>query len=197
VPAIEVVVYDFGAQQLVAVFRNPQVDPGGWADGPRVPERGWSEEVDNSALEMPVEATVHLPEGFHVCDVRGAKALGQVSTLRATIDPWTPLVFMLSPTPISGLQLRAPSTLPHGRKAEIEAQIEDQPVVVQPRVVRLEVFDPAGKLVEHYSGNVHFEGELGKLEIPFAWNDAPGVWRIRARDIASGASAETTLQVSS
>ena len=197
VPAVEAVVYDFGGQQLVAVFRNPQVDPGGWADGPRVAERGWSEEVDNSALETPVEATVHLPDGFHVYDVRGARALGQVSTLRATIDPWTPLVFMLSPTPISGLKLRAPSNLPHGRKAEIEAQIEDQPVVVQPRIVRLEVFDPAGKLVEHYSGNIRFEGALGKLEIPFAWNDSPGVWRVCAREIASGASAETTLRVSS
>jgi len=173
------------------------VDPGGWADGPRVPVRGWSEEVDNTALETPVEATVHLPEGFHVYDVRGAKALGQVSTVRTTIDPWTPLVFTLSPTPIGGLKLQAPSSLQRGRKAEIEPQIEDQPVAAQPRIVRLEVFDPAGRLVEHYSGNVRVEGERGRLEIPFAWNDSPGAWRIRARDIASGASAETTLQVSS
>lgn len=197
VPAVEVVVYDFGVQQLVAVFRNPQVDPGGWADGPRVPVRGWSEEVDNTALEAPIEATVHLPEGFHVYDVRGAKALGQVSTVRTTIDPWTPLVFTLSPTPIGGLKLRTPSSLQRGRKAEIEVQIEDQPVAVQARVVRLEVFDPAGKLLAHYCANVRIEGERGKLGIPFAWNDSPGAWRIRARDIASGASAETTLQVSS
>jgi len=197
VPAVEVARYEFGAQRLVAVFWNPQLDPGGWADGPRVPERGWAEGIDNSALEKPVEAIIRLPQNLHVYDVRGAKALGQVSTLRTTIDPWTPLVFTLSPTPIAGLRLQAPSGLERGRTAHIRIRIDDQPSVVQPRIVRVEVFDPIGKLAEHYSSNFRFEGELGALAIPFAWNDSPGEWKIRVRDMATGAAAEAALQFGS
>lgn len=197
VPAVEVAMYQLGAQRLVAIFRNPQLDPGGWADGPKVAARGWGEEIDNSALEKPVEVVVRLPEGQHAYDVRNAKPLGDVANVRTTLDPWSPLVLMLSPTSVNGLAITIPSSARRGKTAAAELHVEDRPSGVQPRIARVDVHDPSGQLVEHYSGNLRFEGEHARFDIPFAWNDAQGTWSIRARDVASGASAETTLQLGS
>jgi len=58
-------------------------------------------------------------------------------------------------------------------------------------VVRVEVFDPAGHLVRYHSGNVTVRDGHASFEIPFALSDAKGEWRVRARDVASGLTAET------
>jgi hypothetical protein len=47
-------------------------------------------------------------------------------------------------------------------------------------VVRLEVHDPAGRLVRHYSGNVTVVDGRARWEIPRALNDAAGGWRLEA-----------------
>jgi hypothetical protein len=61
-------------------------------------------------------------------------------------------------------------------------------------VVRVEIFDPAGKLVRHYTGNRTIRDGTARFEIPFAMNDAPGTWQVRARDVISGLTAERTLR---
>jgi len=60
-------------------------------------------------------------------------------------------------------------------------------------VARIEVFDPAGRLVRHYSSNVSILDGRAKFQIPFALNDPPGRWRVRARDVISGLTAERAL----
>ena len=61
-------------------------------------------------------------------------------------------------------------------------------------MVRVEVFDPAGKMARHYSGNVTVRNGRAAFHIPFALNDAPGAWRVRARDVVSGLTAERSLR---
>ena len=61
-------------------------------------------------------------------------------------------------------------------------------------VVRLEVFDPAGKPARHYSGNVTVRDGRAVFHIPFALSDAAGSWRVRARDVVSGLTAEQVVQ---
>jgi len=56
--------------------------------------------------------------------------------------------------------------------------------------VRVEVFDPSGKLARHYSGNVIVRDGRAAFHIPFALNDAPAEWSVRARDVVSGLTPE-------
>jgi hypothetical protein len=63
-------------------------------------------------------------------------------------------------------------------------------------VVRVEVFDPSGKLARHYSGNVTVRDGRAAFHIPFALSDAPGAWRVRARDVVSGLTGERVLDSS-
>jgi len=60
-------------------------------------------------------------------------------------------------------------------------------------VVRLEVFDPAGRLARYYSSNLTVRDGQGQFQIPFAISDAKGAWRVRARDVISGLTAETVI----
>ena len=57
-------------------------------------------------------------------------------------------------------------------------------------VVHVDVFDPVGKPVRHYSGNADVVKGAAQFSVPFAWNDTSGRWRIRARDVISGLEAE-------
>jgi hypothetical protein len=70
---------------------------------------------------------------------------------------------------------------------------EDAGAPVDLSVVRVEVFDPAGNFMRHYSSNVTVRNGTAHIEIPFALSDAPGAWQVRARDVISGLRAETVI----
>ncbi len=61
-------------------------------------------------------------------------------------------------------------------------------------VVRVEVIDPAGRLARQYSGNVTVKDGRAAYQIPFALSDASGAWRVRARDVISGLTAEVVVK---
>jgi hypothetical protein len=72
--------------------------------------------------------------------------------------------------------------------------VDESGAGVDRSVVRVEVLDPAGKPVPHYSGNVTIQNGRASFAIPFAMNDAAGAWRIRARDVVSGLTAERAVK---
>ncbi len=61
-------------------------------------------------------------------------------------------------------------------------------------VIRVEVFDPSGRLVRHYSGNVTIVDGKAGFHIPWALNDPTGGWKLRARDVISGLTAERMVR---
>ena len=61
-------------------------------------------------------------------------------------------------------------------------------------VAHVEVVNPAGLVVRYYSGNVTVRDGAAAYRIPFADNDLRGLWRVRARDVVSGLTAEVTLR---
>jgi hypothetical protein len=82
-----------------------------------------------------------------------------------------------------------------GDRATVTVRLnEEKGAPVDLSMVRLEVFDPAGRLVRHYSGNVTVREGRAEFLIPFALNDAAGAWRVRARDVASGLVGEVVIR---
>ena len=61
-------------------------------------------------------------------------------------------------------------------------------------VVHVDVLDPAGKPVPHYSANVDVKDGRAQFALPFALNDARGAWRVHARDVVSGLAAERVVR---
>src|SRR5271166_2869093 len=97
-----------------------------------------------------------------------------------------------SENPLAPPSISGPRNTRLGSNAEFLIR-SDWPAAVD--VVHLDVIDPEGTPVEHYSGNLLvIQGAASKL-LPFAFNDKPGIWTIRARDLLSGATARVELKV--
>jgi len=62
-------------------------------------------------------------------------------------------------------------------------------------VIHLDVIDPDGNTIAYYSGNLLMTDSRITRLLPFAVNDKPGVWTIRATDLLGGATATTDLVV--
>jgi hypothetical protein len=56
--------------------------------------------------------------------------------------------------------------------------------------LRLEVFGPDGVERTVYADRFRTQQGTGRTSIPLALNDAPGTWRLRVTDVASGVHAE-------
>jgi hypothetical protein len=109
---------------------------------------------------------------------------GGIAKPQVQAGPGRPALFLLRATRIARLAI----------ESNLEIGLLDQAgAPVDLSVVRVEVMDPAGHLVRHYTGNVTVRNGKAHFEVPFALSDARGSWRIRARDVISGLTAETRV----
>jgi hypothetical protein len=131
---------------------------------------------------LPRESTkITLPrtEGVRYDLLRGGLAQEPL-----TVSMEQPGVLIERPTRIATLEI-TPS---------FEVRLFDErKTPVDRSVVRIEVWDSAGKLARHYCTNVAINDGRGTIEIPFALNDA-GTWTIKARDVISGLTAERRVK---
>jgi hypothetical protein len=109
---------------------------------------------------------------------------GGLAAERVNASPEQPALFVERPSRIAKLTIN--------RKLEI-ALTDDAGAPVDLSVAHVEVFDPAGNLVHHYSGNVTLRDGQAGYQIPFALSDPAGAWRIRVRDVISGLTAQVVL----
>ncbi len=194
-PGVEVVVYENGSSELVAIFRNPQFDVEGLGDSPNIKRGPFGEDVDNSFLETPAEVSVEWPSALPTYDVRGRRDLGAIQTYKTTLDPWWPLIFTRSQEPLPKLRLEVPETLPAGTHLEVKIHNEGSLPAGTLRVVRLELNGPGGSPVDLYSRNLLFTAQSHAEGVPLAHNDELGQWRVRAHDIATGQVIEGTFRL--
>jgi hypothetical protein len=59
----------------------------------------------------------------------------------------------------------------------------------------MDVVDPAGKVIPHYSGNVLAPGGRADKLLPLALNDQPGNWTIRVKDQLTGQTQTKSIEV--
>jgi hypothetical protein len=109
---------------------------------------------------------------------------GGIAGARLETSPEMPVLLLERPTKITKLEMTS----------GLEVRLTDEAgAPVDRSVVRLEVYDPEGTLIRHYSRNYTVSNGIAKMEVPFALNDAKGTWRLRVRDVISGMSAERVL----
>jgi len=140
-----------------------------------------------------VEAiAVTLPRPLNVYDLRAERALGTSDRLELELDSVEPAVLALSEQPIPPPTIVGPGSAHRGDNAEFFIG-SGAPVVRH--VVHLDVVDPDGLTAAPYSGNLIFAGQTRTELLPLAFNDKIGVWKLRVRDLASGATTTAELQV--
>lgn len=190
-PGTEVVRFANGACEHVAVFRNPQLDDGGWGNLPTRPEREWAGSIDNSLLEKQAQITVAWPAAMATYDIRGGRELGTIDKIQITLDPWSPLVLTRAHKPIPGLTIETPAEARPSSPLIVTLRNESPLPEGTFRIVRLEFVKPDGKPHELYARNVRFESTPHRERFHLAYNDPKGRWQINSHDLITGRVAQT------
>ena len=129
---------------------------------------------------------------FSVYDLRGQRPLGDTDRLRIELNAIEPVLLTLSDKPIAPPSIEGPGRAHPGEIAEFHIGSNSP---VKNGVIHVDVIDPDGSPVEHYSGNLLTRGPVTTHTLPLAFNDKTGIWKIRATDLPSGGAATVDLQV--
>jgi hypothetical protein len=175
---VETHIFDNGEAMIVALQRDLPAAPG-TADQGAI--RGGREDV-----------VLKLPRPLHVYDVRAGRGLGLSDRLALELGPVDPTILALSEEPVAPPTVSGPHDARLGTNAEFLIGSSSPAALA---VIRLDVIDPERNAVAHYSGNLLITGARTTKLVPFAVNDKPGVWTIRATDLLGGATATTDLVV--
>ena len=186
-PVVGVEAHTFrnGGVWLVARMTNPQL---------RVDELGPPDFKTNDRFAKPVTVRLALPRERFVYDVRAAKALGKGDSIPVTLDPYEPTIFAIAPAQMPELELRMPARVRRGDTAALGVSFAATTPAAN-HVLHIDVVNPSGKAVSYYSGNLLApEGRAGKL-IPIAANDPAGRWEIHVKDLLTGQSKTSSIEV--
>ena len=133
-----------------------------------------------------------LPRVFSVYDLRTRQLLGNTDRLEFELGPVEPVLLSLSEKPIALPSIAGPRRAHLGEVAEFQIRSSSP---AEHGVIHLDVTDPEGGTIAHYSENLLVDGAVTTKVLPLALNDKTGVWKLRATDLPSGGTATAELQV--
>jgi len=156
-------------------------------------------EVEPRDLEAKqVSATITFPYKAHIYDVRDGSYYGLTDKVKTQIIPGVAKLYGLLPYEIKGVVFKMDN---HSYKQgdtinyKIEIEVETSTNEAGAHIVRLEVYDPEGKLYEPYTRNLLIGDGLFESQIPLALNEAKGRWKIHIKEVVSGNEATGEFSV--
>ena len=153
------------------------------------------EEWERRERPKPASARVRLGAKRFVYDVRRRRYLGELSEIRAAVAVHEPRIFACLPYRVEGLSLDAPAAARPGDVVPLRLAIETSGKPLAPHVVTVDVYGPKGEWRSYHRRRVLMKAREASAIMGLAHNAAPGTWRIRATDVATGASTERPLRV--
>ncbi len=180
---VEVQAFRNGGVTMLAIQSNPEL---------ALSDMG-STDMSNKRFEVPRPLTVTWPGERFVSDVRMATTLGKRTRLSFDLDPYEPTILALSPQPLPGLTVTGPPRLRRGATGVYHLSLESSPAAVH--VFRVDVVDPSGRRVPHYSGNLMGPRGSARATLPLALNDPAGKWKLQVSDVLSGQTRVSVIDV--
>jgi len=181
---VETHVFRNGGVHVVTLLSNPLL---------RVDELGPPDFRSNKRFEVDTPVKLQLPDVAFVYNSRTGKSLGQVQNLKLVVHPYDPVILTISPSPLPALRVVAPLAVKRGTLVDIG--IDARATVAGTHVYHVEVFDPQGSRMPHYSENLIAKGGHASKRLPSAVNDPAGTWKVRIRDSFTGETKEFALEV--
>ncbi|MCD6362224.1 MAG: beta-galactosidase trimerization domain-containing protein, partial [Armatimonadetes bacterium] len=139
-------------------------------------------------------ATTVLPEPMHVYDLRRNRYLGRVAKITAPLRVGYANLYALSPESIGkpALSVRNDAAKPGD---EVEVSVRVRGAVRGSLPVRVRVFRPDGVEETWPRRELLVENGRAHFTLQVAWNAMPGQWKLTARNIFTGDTAEATFVV--
>ena len=170
-------------------FKNGTVDIIGLLRDLRPPVAGERSGQPASGEERII---LTLSQPRFVYDLRQGKSLGRTDRIEIYLAPTSPTLLALSDGELGQPTIAIPRTL---RLGELGALKFSRLSAAQTAVLHVEVDDPAGRIMERYSGNVIARAGIGKKVLPLALNDPQGPWVVKVTNLLGGPARTFRLQV--
>lgn len=203
--------YDVATRKLVAqIVRRAGVAPSVWVEAltgdspPRCYERNTFTRgplAVHALIRDHRRCTDSDPVGLrfsqlaHVYDVRAKKYHGQNDTLTATLAPGETALYASLPYRVTGLEIGVSEQATAGTNVELRCEVSGDGPTLGDHIFHVELRDPTGRTMPHYSQNVLAPAGRSTLRIPLALNEAPGAWSVLVCDVLTGTMAKRQFQV--
>lgn len=151
--------------------------------------------------EPVVKATVAARSAMPTYDVRGSQYLGNVAQWPAEFAPARAKLFAQLPYTIGGVKVTVSKAAAGDASQDMGPLLTCGVSVVtaskQPgrHWVNVQLIGPDGRARAPYLRNVSAVGGKGSVVIPLALNEQPGAWKVVAREVISGKTAQATFTV--
>ena len=142
----------------------------------------------------PQHVRARFPDEKETYDVRAARYLGRVSEVALPLRKQEAALFARLDYRLDKLALELPPRAALGGAAPIAFVLEASRTPGR-HVVHVEVRGPGGGIMPLYTQNVVLEGGRGQLQLWTALNDPKGTWKISAREVVSGLTAEGSVEL--
>ena len=151
---------------------------------------------------LPADTVLHIARGDgHVYDlvahrqVRAQLTEGDTA-IEAGFGPCEGRVYMVTDRAIDTVRIDAPAQSKPGDTATILVSVLDENGKPIDAVVpmKIELFDPHGRAAE-FSGHYGAKDGWVEINVEFAANDVPGLWRVHAEELASGGTADAYVRL--
>ncbi|HEX6718357.1 MAG TPA: beta-galactosidase trimerization domain-containing protein, partial [Pyrinomonadaceae bacterium] len=185
VPQTQIARYKFGNAEIVTIVKENVALAG------MVGQDGVTTYNDaNLGQVAKQELTIKLPRKSYVTDVRSGKKLGFTDVVHSSILIGDALVLALAPD-VNELKFDGPLSAHPGEHVSLSLSS----TIPGTSLVRCHVYAPDGSHLSIYSNNVLLQNGRSTFTLPFALNDAPGKYVIRATDVVTGAVVERTIEL--
>jgi len=139
-------------------------------------------------------ATTALPEPMHVYDLRDDKYLGKIARIKRPLRVGYTNLYALTPERIGEMTLTAePASVTPGDAVEVTARVRGADQGSLP--VKARVFRPDGVEETWPTRELLTDGGRARFTLAVPFNAMPGTWRITARNVFTGQTAEAALVV--
>lgn len=141
----------------------------------------------------PVRIVLAAPA--HVYDLRQGAYLGQTSTVPAVLAPGETALYACLPYRVTGLDVAVPAGVAAGAELAVHVAVRTAAGAAGDHVVHLDLCGPTGRALAPYARNAVAAGGTLTTTFQLAYNDPPGTWTVRARDVLTGTTSETAFAV--
>ena len=159
-------------------------------------ECAWFAPKSGVLAGTPQPARLQLDGAQHVYDLRAGKHLGEVSALDTSLSWGRANFFLASPYRIGRLKLSvSPRSLAPGDTLEASIRLQIPASSDARHAVLIELVGPDGKQAPWARQVVILTQGTATVQVPVAFNDAAGTWRLHATELFSGADDTATWKL--
>ena len=151
--------------------------------------------ADPGAGGKKYKVRVNLGGHEAVYDLREGKRVPRPGKIGLKMAPGDAALFAALPYEVSEVAIAAPAAVPAGRRLPVGITIKTKGALPGAHLVHVALSAPGGAPIPYYARDVECRGGEGSTYFSLALDEAPGFYRIEARDALSGVIGQAVVRV--